>query len=216
MTENNSQPVLKGLILCGGQSRRMQTDKSLLEYGELPQWKYVQRLLEPFVINTWISCRKEQASLYAETSNLLYDDETSGTAGPAAGMLAAHRRFQETAWLVVACDLPLVTADSIKALVTGRAHMLPATAILNPEKGWPEPLLAIWEPSGLRILEKNAGENHYCPRKTLGQCNPRLIKLSDPGELFNANTPAERALAQRALAERAPEEERPVVAARNH
>ncbi|TCS90166.1 molybdenum cofactor guanylyltransferase [Anseongella ginsenosidimutans] len=205
MVDNHHKPLprgLNGLILCGGQSRRMQTDKSLLEYRRLPHWQYVQALLEPFVSETWVSCRKEQASQFAGTAGLLFDDDNSGMAGPAAGMLAAHRRFPATGWLVVACDLPLVTAESIQALVKGRDPSLQATAILNPEKEWPEPLLAIWEPSGLQVLEENAGEGRCCPRKTLQQLTSALISCSNPAELFNANTPGERLLAEKELAEK--------------
>lgn len=203
--ENHHKPLLrglKGLILCGGQSRRMQADKSLLEYRNLPHWQYVQRLLKPFVSETWVSCRKEQAPQFAEAAGLLFDDENSGLAGPAAGMLAAHRRFPAAGWLVVACDLPLVTTESIQALVKGRDAALPATAILNPDKEWPEPLLAIWEPSGLQALEKNADGGRFCPRKTLQQLSYALTRYTNPGELFNANTPGERLLAEKELAER--------------
>lgn len=193
------RPPLKGLILCGGKSRRMETDKSLLTYRSLPHWQYVQGLLEAFVNETWISCRRDQAAQFGDSARLLFDDADMNVAGPAAGMLAAHRRFPETAWLVVACDLPLVTAESIRALINERDAALCATAVLNPEKNWPEPLLAIWEPSGLGFLESNAREDRYCPRKTLQECSPALISFADPGVLFNANTPAERALAERKL-----------------
>src|SRR3546814_11845525 len=77
--------------------------------------------------------------------------------------------------LVVACYLPLVTAQSLTGLVNRRDPKSPATAFLNREKNWPEPLLAIWEPAGLQILAANAEMNRYCPRKTLEQCQANLV-----------------------------------------
>lgn len=177
----------------------MQTDKSRLEYHAVPQWQYIYSLLQREAEDIWISCRNEQAAHFPQGSNLLFDEENKGIEGPAAGMLAAHKRFPETAWLIVACDLPLVTDESIGQLVKERKAGFPATAFLNPEKNWPEPLLAIWEPAALQILEKNAGEDRYCPRKTLQECQPALVEFPDPMELFNANTPEDRAMAEEKL-----------------
>lgn len=206
-------PGLKGLILCGGRSSRMRADKSQLNYHAIPQWEYVRQLLRDRVSETWISCRKEQAAQFGETAGLLFDEEN--TAGPAAGMLAAHARFPAAAWLVVACDLPLVSPASIAALLEGRDPERPATAFLNPEMNWPEPLLAIWEPAGLHVLRENAARGLHCPRKTLLQCDPALRDLPDPEALFNANTPEEKALAEKLLkqAETAGLRERPADAA---
>lgn len=207
MSENRSRrpiPGLNGLILCGGKSRRMQTDKSLLEYRDIPHWQYIRRLLEPLVEETWISCRKEQATQFGKDVRLLFDRENSGLAGPAEGMLAAHERFSGKAWLVVACDLPFVSAASISVLINTRNPNASATAFLNPDKNWPEPLLAIWEPAGLQVLARNAGMDRYCPRKTLEECAPALAAFRDKRELFNANTPADRTLAEMQLRAAAP------------
>ncbi|HYH57053.1 MAG TPA: NTP transferase domain-containing protein [Anseongella sp.] len=189
-------PGLKGLILCGGKSTRMQADKSQLRYHAVPQWQYIFRLLQEHVSDSWVSCRREQADQFGQGINLLFDKETAGVSGPAAGILAGHERFPEAAWLVLACDLPLVTEESIRALARGRKPESPATAFLNPEKNWPEPLLAIWEPAALQLLQRNAGEDRYCPRKTLQECKPFLLNFSHPEELFNANTPEDKALAE--------------------
>ena len=37
--------------------------------------------------------------------------------GPAAGILAAHSAYPDTAWLVVACDMPLVTPELLAVLI---------------------------------------------------------------------------------------------------
>lgn len=192
-------PGLNGLILCGGKSRRMQTDKSQLEYRNIPHWQYIQRLLEPLVDEIWISCRKEQAAQFEKGASLLFDREDSGLAGPAEGILAAHERFPGKAWLVIACDLPFVTAASISVLINTRDPDASATAFLNPDKNWPEPLLTIWEPAGLQLLVRNSGMDRCCPRKTLEECAPVLVTSTDTRELFNANTPADRILAEMKL-----------------
>src|SRR3546814_16894807 len=88
----------------------------------------------------------------------------------------------DRAWLVVACDLPLVTAQSLTGLVNSRDPKSPATAFLNREKNWPEPLLAIWEPAGLQLLAANAELDRYCPRKTLEQCQASLVPFPNSEE----------------------------------
>ncbi|HEY9559156.1 MAG TPA: NTP transferase domain-containing protein [Anseongella sp.] len=195
-------PVLNGLILCGGKSHRMQEDKSLLKYRGIPHWQYICDLLDPIVDDTWISCRKDQAGQFETGTKLLFDRKDIHAAGPAGGLLAAWNRFPDRAWLVVACDLPLVTAQSLTGLVNSRDPKSPATAFLNREKNWPEPLLAIWEPAGLQILAANAEMDRYCPRKTLEQCQASLVPFPNSEELFNANTPEDREQARRSLAHR--------------
>ena len=39
MTIQDNIPALKGLVLCGGFSTRMQEDKSRIDYHGVPQWQ---------------------------------------------------------------------------------------------------------------------------------------------------------------------------------
>ncbi|SFW82584.1 NTP transferase domain-containing protein [Chitinophaga sancti] len=176
--------ALYGLILCGGRSLRMQQDKSQLDYHGLPQWQYLAQLLAPLTEKVYLSCREDQE---LETALEVIIDSV-GDAGPATGILSAYKAFPERAWLVLACDLPLISAQSLELLIASRDRAREATAFISSFKQSPEPLMTIWEPAGLKRLDLERG----CPRKTLLKADIALIENPFAIEQFNANTPAER------------------------
>jgi molybdenum cofactor guanylyltransferase len=180
---------LKGLILCGGKSTRMQQDKSQIAYHGMPQWQYLYELVQSAVPEVYVSCREEQqVTLRADIP--VIPDSIAG-AGPSVGLLSAHAAFPEAAWLVLAVDLPLISEQSISYLLSNRQPEKDATSLISPFNNLPEPLIAIWEPSGLKKLLHNFNEGKNCPRKTL--LNSDISQIENPfsTEQFNANTPDE-------------------------
>ncbi|KAK4148472.1 bifunctional molybdenum cofactor biosynthesis [Chaetomidium leptoderma] len=76
----------------------------------------------------------------------------SESAGPAAGLLAAHNAQPDTTWLVIACDYPLLTTTALQQLC--RAYHPPVTCFRNRD-GYCEPLVGIWSPEALgRLAER--------------------------------------------------------------
>ena len=99
----------------------------------------------------------------------------------------------QAAWLVVACDLPFLTHDSLKDLIERRNHLKVATAFASDQGGrhkdLPEPLCAIYEPkSRIRLMEYLA-LGYECPRKVLINSPICLLKQRSAGSLDNMNTP---------------------------
>nr|WP_295873090.1 NTP transferase domain-containing protein [uncultured Chitinophaga sp.] len=192
MTENNNAP-LKGLVLCGGQSTRMQENKSRINYHGMPQWQYLADLLTACGLETYLSCRTDQQTDFDGYSRLIPDSVPYG--GPSAGLLSASQLQPGAAWLVLACDLPLIGRKSLELLIQERDAQQSATAFISPVNDLPEPLIAIWEPAGLRALYENVAAGKNCPRKTLLNTNIRLLHNPYAAEQYNANTPEEKAAA---------------------
>lgn len=182
---------LYGLILCGGRSLRMQQDKSQLDYHGIPQWQYLYQLLAPLTEKVYLSCRADQQ---LDTALPVITDSIDD-AGPATGILSAFKAFPDKAWLVLACDLPLISAQSLELLIASRNVGKEATAFISSFKQSPEPLMTIWETAGLKRLDIEKG----CPRKTLLKADIALIENPFAIEQFNANTPSERAEAMKVI-----------------
>ena len=83
--------------------------------------------------------------------------------GPMAGMLAALRWAPRAAWVIAACDLPLVTGEAIAWLLGERAPGRWAV-IPSLDGGRLEPLLAVYEPQALPLLERLAERGVAAPR----------------------------------------------------
>ncbi|RDI98133.1 molybdenum cofactor guanylyltransferase [Dyella solisilvae] len=194
---NAAHPPLYGLLLSGGASQRMRQDKAALAYRGEPQLLRAWRVLQAATERAFVSVRDSQREdpLRAGLPQIVDSYEAIG---PAAGILSAQERHPEAAWLVLACDLPLLDAGTLQALVDARDPAADATAFTSRHDGLPEPLCAIWEPSSHALLLQRYQAGSYCPRKALMQS--RTVLLPVPGEaLDNVNTPEEREVMQQRL-----------------
>ncbi len=180
---------LNGLVLAGGKSRRMGTDKSVLHYHDKPQRDVMIELLENICHRTHLSCRPEQAGELVYTHDVLPD--TFLGLGPMGAILSALRHQPDSAWLVVACDLPLLGEEALRYLVKHRDPSAMATAYRSPESGFPEPLVAIWEPKSYPVLLQFLAQGYSCPRKALINSPVHIIDAPNPDWLMNVNTPEE-------------------------
>jgi molybdopterin-guanine dinucleotide biosynthesis protein A len=184
------RPILKGLVLAGGKSQRMGEDKGAIAYHGIPQREYAARMLEPLCEETYVSCRKDQLG-EIETDFPLLADTFEGL-GPFGAILSAFREDPEAAWLVVACDLPLLNEKSIRQLRQERNLSKLATAFNSPVNEFPEPLIAIWEPRAYPVLLQFLAQGYSCPRKVLINSMVALLDAEDPQVLTNVNNPEEK------------------------
>jgi molybdopterin-guanine dinucleotide biosynthesis protein A len=185
-------PPLNGLVLVGGKSRRMGRDKSRFDYHGMPQQDYMMKLLDKFCEQTYLSCRPDQAGELAYSHDVLPD--TFIGLGPMGAILSAFRQQPNHAWLVVACDLPMLDETTLQVLVQKRNPSSMATAFRSPVNEFPEPLVAIWEPRSYSVLLQFLAQGYSCPRKALINSPVHLIDAPDPDALMNVNTPDEMAV----------------------
>ncbi|AXE19788.1 molybdenum cofactor guanylyltransferase [Runella rosea] len=176
---------MNALILAGGRSTRMGTDKSLLTYHHQPQWRYLYELLTPYCSTVFISCRADQKDNFDSFPCLIDTREI----GPLGGILSAFEHSPNEAWLVMACDMPLVAPETIAFLVNHRQSNQIATAFQHPETLFPEPLLTIWEPQSYQSIQAQFQQNRFSPLQILKKANVHLIPCPTPRWLQNINTP---------------------------
>jgi len=181
---------LYGLVLAGGRSTRMQRDKAALEYAGRSQLERAVELITPLVERVFVSVRPDQGSdpLRARYPQIVDSGEV---AGPIAGILAAQSRHPDAAWLVLACDLPLLDRQTLEHLLASRRPERQATAYRSTHDGLPEPLCAIYEPSSREAMRAYVASGRDCPRKFLINADLALLEQPGPGALDNVNTPKE-------------------------
>lgn len=186
-----STTPVNGLVLSGGASARMGQDKALLDHAGTPQLAATFQLLLRHVQSCFISLRKDQADEPLRTGFPGLIDEHEAI-GPAAGLLAAHRAHPTAAWLVLACDLPLLEDATLAALVGARDGDHIAVAYRSAYDDLQEPLCALWEPAALERLEAQVKAGRYGLREVLRSPDVRLLPAPSNGSLDNINTPEER------------------------
>ncbi|RFZ95764.1 molybdenum cofactor guanylyltransferase [Mucilaginibacter conchicola] len=168
----------------------MGEDKSLINWHGKEQRYHMADMLEEFCDEVFISCRDDEQQDGVDKGYNTLRDTFIGL-GPMGGILSALREQPDAAWLVVACDLPLVDRTVIQTLTDNRNTNAIATAFKSDYKDLPEPVITIYEPESYDILLQFLSEGITCPRKVLINSNVHL--LTNPGNdaLANANTPEE-------------------------
>lgn len=180
---------LHGLVLSGGQSSRMKKDKGNLTYHGVSQRQHLFGLLSNFCEKTFVSCNVLQTEDLKGSLPIIQDAFLQ--LGPMGGILSALQSNPNAAWLTVACDLPYLTEKTIKYLVQNRNPSKVATAFMDPEGVFPEPLITIWERKSYSILLQFLSQGYSCPRKVLINSDIELLAAPDQRELRNVNFPEE-------------------------
>ena len=184
-----AKPVLNGLVLAGGKSVRMGFDKGAVNWFGKEQRYYMADMLRPLCTDVFISCREDQRQQIPVGYNVLPD--TFINLGPFGAILSAFREQPDSAWLVIACDLPLLDTDTIQNLISQRDVSKIATAFNSPYDEFPEPLITIWEPRSYPVLLAFLSQGYSCPRKALINGDVKLLDAQNPDVLTNVNTPDE-------------------------
>ena len=182
---------MNGLILTGGRSTRMGQDKSQLTYHGKPQREHLTDLLKPYCNQVYWSVNAHQATALPHFEQLCIVDAFDWP-GPLNGILSALRLNPAVTWLVVACDMPLLTARSFDALTNRRNMAKLATVFYDSDGRLPEPLLGIYEPAFAPIIDRAVANGQYSPRQLLMVNDIQLVTAPDIRELTNVNDPAAR------------------------
>jgi len=185
----NFNSALYGLLLVGGHSHRMKTDKSALTYFDKKQVDVGMELLSEFCSQTYLSCRKDQSTKHhIRQYEKIYDQEPFINIGPLGGLLSAMILYPQKSWLVLACDLPFVDSDLLMHLLKLRDQSKIASAFVSSLDALPEPLCAVYESDSFKEIKKYFDKDGRCPRKFLIQSDSHLIKLPNVNALANINT----------------------------
>ena len=193
-----SKPHLKALILAGGKSQRMGFDKSQIKYHKgLSQEEYLYELLSNKGIATYLSKRSNYLPS-DDSQNVITDRLTD--MGPFGAIFSAMMADPNSAWLVLACDLPFLDDTLLDKLIKLRNPSKFATAFRGSENPFPEPLITIYEPRAYQRFLSFLSLGYACPRKVLINSDIEEILLEDMNAIINANTPEEMERAKSILA----------------
>ena len=180
----NKTQNTNALILIGGKSLRMGSDKSKLIYHNKPQKEHVFDLLTNFFPkeNIFYSVRENQKMDKKQVITDKYPD-----LGPFGGILAAFEYDHTKAWFVIAIDLPFINEEHLKMLLKQRNLSKIATTFKAKEKKYPEPLITLWEKEAYSILKKQLQLKNYSLVSIL-KSNPIKIVEIEEKIIQNINT----------------------------
>lgn len=122
------RPSVLGVVLAGGRSRRLGTDKALVRLGNETLLERSVRTLEAVARHVVIA--GGESGRYAIPGIPCLAD-TIPDAGPLGGLCAAMQSTDAETILLLACDLPFVSAPLMQLLLTTDA----GTPVVIPRSG---------------------------------------------------------------------------------
>ena len=189
-----------GLILCGGDSRRMGKSKAWLPFGDEPLLSRVVRQLSE-AIAPIVVVGAADVPLPPLPAGVEYLCDRQPDRGPLEGLrvgLAALAPHAPRAF-VVGCDYPFVAPAFIERLVTLSARHDAAVVRVD---GRLHPLAAVYRTSLVANIDELLGSGRSALLDLITQSNVRLVEPTELADLpsplaslQNVNTPEEYAAA---------------------
>ena len=193
MSNGTTQRPLTGIILAGGESSRMGSDKGWMTFRGKPLVWHALDLLVPICDDILVSANDAR---YETLGFPVVKDEVTG-AGPLGGLCASLKRSSSHGNLVVPCDTPFLTRELIDYLlstVRGQQAVIP----VHPD-GRAEPLCGYYSKEILPLMEKNLQAGKYKLIDILREADAFFLKLDEtlpfyhPRLFTNLNTPGDLA-----------------------
>jgi len=188
-----------GVVLCGGQSSRMGSDKGLLMLSDKTWTQKAIDTLSNFQIPIAISVNKNQYHNYStifSIDTLIPDDPSLQLHGPLCGLLSVHLKYPEEDLLILACDMPLIDTELIKQLLSKYSTETADDAFIYTNDAELEPMPGIYKSNGLAYVHQLYSTNQL-PRHSMKYMLEHIstylchLPLDKKGRFRNFNTHAE-------------------------
>jgi molybdopterin-guanine dinucleotide biosynthesis protein A len=191
-------PAPIGVVLAGGAGRRLGGAKATTILAGRPLISYPLAALAGAIDDVAVVA-KAGSPLPADLGGARLWTEPDEPRHPLTGLLAALRRAEGRAIVVVAVDLPLLDLGTALALATTQPRP-GSVAVVARSDGRPQPLIARYEAESLDRLE--AADPSASLTAIVETLRPTWLDLPDPAVAFNVNDPGDLAEAERRLAQR--------------
>jgi molybdopterin-guanine dinucleotide biosynthesis protein A len=198
VSEPGAEPI--GVLLAGGQGRRLGGGKALAKLAGRPLISYPLAAMRAAVRDVVIVA-KPDTELSAVQEGAEVWREPAEPRHPLVGIVYALSRAAGRDVLVCAADLPFITAAALGQLARADADGAAAVIATAPGSGL-QPLLGRYRALCGVLLAAEAREGTAPVRDVVTALEPRLVELDDSALLFNVNSPADLEAAEAILAAR--------------
>ncbi len=172
---------MTGIILSGGKSSRMGSDKGFMLYKNKAFIQHIIDALKPLVTEIIIVSDNPDYDIF----KLKRINDIIKDAGPLAGIYSGLEASKTTQNLVLSCDVPLINTATLQKLINQVEDDVDIIQIKSHEKLMP--LIALYKTqcktTFLNILQ--LGERRL--QMALNQLQVKTITLNKAEEIYTAN-----------------------------
>jgi molybdopterin-guanine dinucleotide biosynthesis protein A len=183
-----------GIVLCGGNSRRMGQPKLSLRFGTELMLQRIVRILEQVVSPIVVVAAAEQVLPQLPSDVEILRDETPGL-GPLGGLVVGLKALRQRvdAAFVTSCDAPLLKSEFVQHLVSllGRHDL-----VISQDGKYYHPLAAVYRTQLEDKVRSLIAQDRMRPFFLVEESNSRIVKVDDLRSvdpelhsLWNINTP---------------------------
>ncbi len=173
------------IIMAGGGSRRMGTDKSMLPINGRPIIENICEQLRGCFEQILISAN--EADKFSFLGFKVIPDKVPGQ-GPLMGIASAVETSSNELNLIVACDIPHIELRYVRRMLSEATESKADIVIPTSNDGKYEPLFAIYRKSALEAINKVLSSGGRKIADVFSLCNVRYIEFNDADWLINLNT----------------------------
>ena len=172
---------ITGIILAGGKSSRMGTDKSLLVWENKTLIEHAVDMLKPICSKVIISANNQ---VYSFTGCEIWPDERQDQA-PIIGIYSCLKRSETNMNFILSCDMPLIGTELIRYLV-GSCGDLPLLVAVH-EDGLIEPLCGVYNKNIIPDMEKCIQSSNLSLNQFIQDFAPHYLKIGKELPFYKTN-----------------------------
>ena len=177
--------AITGIILAGGKSERMGTDKGLMLYKGKPFIKHVYEAMKAVLGKNIVvvsSNADYDAFGYSRIEDLIADK------GPVGGLYTALKQSKTKLNLVLSVDVPLISTELLEWLIKNHDDAYLLTQVQSNEK--PSPLIAIYDRALQIPLGEHLAGNQLKLRGFIEEINHQTLEVPNKwrAQVQNINT----------------------------
>ena len=178
-------------VLVGGRSSRMGNDKAALDpFGQGTMLGIAVRALHGAGVTRVAAVGADPTRTLPPSTEAVPDEHPDE--GPLGGIITALRWSPHDLVVVIACDMPFLTADPISGLISEARSSPQVAGVLIELDGRAQPLTAIWRCSlALDALDSAFANGERAPRRLLDSLPIATISCADPDALIDLDNPTD-------------------------
>lgn len=178
---------ITGIILAGGKSSRMGTDKGFLLLNDKPFIQYSIDALKPLASEIIIVSDDSKYDIFG----LKRINDLTKNAGPVAGICSGLEASSTDYNLILSCDIPLINSEILQQLIDGIDDTSEIIQIESHGKSMP--LIAIYKKQVTNTFNEFLQADERRLRIVISSCVSKNITLKKEHEFatMNVNTQTE-------------------------
>jgi molybdenum cofactor guanylyltransferase len=150
-----------GVLLAGGESKRFGHPKAFARFKGRSFWEHSYHAMKEVTDQQMIISHPNLVNRFNEVATclVLKDDEEVKGKGPLAGIYTAMNNEKAEWYVILSCDVPLITKHTIRSLLELRQPNI--KAIIPKINGKLHPLIGIYHHSMFSTIEEKLSKYSY-------------------------------------------------------